>query len=438
MNAGDTGATLGAGDGRTGATSAGTAYVVLPGDIDDPATPSGGNAYDRQVITGLVRLGWQVRELAVPGSWPRPDPAERATLAAALDGVPDGAVVLLDGLVACGVPEVVGPAAARLRLAVLVHLPLRDETGLPPDLAARLDDLERRTLRAAPAIVATSAGTGRTLVRRHGLPAGRVHVVPPGVAAAPLASGTDGAASLLCVASVIPRKGHDVLVEALASVADRPWTCRCVGPVDRDPEYVDRLRRSAAAAGLADRVLFAGPRTGAELAADYAAADLLVLPSRAEPYGMVVTEALARGVPVLGSEVDGLPEAIGRAPDGAVPGLLVPPGDPAALATALRRWFDEPDLRQRLRAAARDRRADLPGWDVTAARLGEVLTALARQPGPPRQPRSAEDDPPPTGQDDPSPASQDDPSPAGQDDPSSASQGDPLEDRRSERSEGTA
>ncbi|MGX7675812.1 glycosyltransferase family 4 protein [Plantactinospora sp. DSM 117369] len=380
--------------------SAGTAYVVLPGDIDDPGTPSGGNHYDRQVITGLTGLGWQVRELAVPGSWPRPAEAERLALAAALAGVPDGAVVLLDGLVACGVPEVVGPAAVRLRLAVLVHLPLADETGLPPEVAARLDEWERRTLRAAPAVVATSAGTGRRLVERHGLPAARVHIVPPGVAAAPLAPGTDGAASLLCVASVIPRKGHDVLVEALAAMPDRPWTCRCVGPVDRDPDHVDRLRRTAGAAGLADRIRFVGPRTGTELAADYAAADLLVLASRAEPYGMVVTEALARGIPVLGSAVDGLPEAVGRTPDGAVPGLLVPPGDPAALAGALRRWFDEPELRHRLRAAARDRRADLPGWEVTAARLGGVLHALARQPGPPRRPAPAGDDPsPPAGDD---------------------------------------
>ncbi|MEQ4305063.1 glycosyltransferase family 4 protein [Plantactinospora sp. B6F1] len=360
---------------------AGTAYVVLPGDIDDPGTPSGGNRYDRRVVTGLRGLGWQVRELPVPGSWPRPAEAERIALAAALAGVPDGAVVLLDGLVACGVPEVVGPAAGRLRLAVLVHLPLGDETGLPPEVAARLDDLERQTLRAVPVIVATSAGTGRALVERHGLPAARVHVVPPGVAAAPLAEGTDGATGLLSVASVIPRKGHDVLVEALATIPDRAWTCRCVGPVDRDRGHVDRVRRLAEAAGLTDRVRFLGPRTGAELAADYATADLLVLASRAEPYGMVVTEALARGIPVLGSAVDGLPEAIGRTPDGIVPGLLVPPGDPAALAGALRRWFDEPDLRHRLRTAARQRRADLPGWEVTAARLGEVLAALARSAG---------------------------------------------------------
>ncbi|WP_203861419.1 glycosyltransferase family 4 protein [Plantactinospora mayteni] len=386
--------------------SAGVAYVVLPGDIDDPGAPSGGNHYDRQVVTGLTRLGWRVRELAVPGSWPRPAEAERTALAAALAGVPDGAVVLLDGLVACGVPEVVGPAAGRLRVAVLVHLPLGDETGLPPEVAARLDDRERQTLRAAPVTVATSAGTGRRLVERHGLPAARVHVVPPGVAAAPLAPGTDGAASLLCVASVIPRKGHDVLVEALATIPDRPWTCRCVGPVDRDPGHLDRLRHTVEAAGLADRVRFVGPRTGSGLAAEYAAADLLVLPSRAEPYGMVVTEALARGVPVLGSAVDGLPEAVGRTPDGVVPGLLVPPGDPTALAGALRRWFAEPGLRHRLRAAARDRRADLPGWDVTAARLGEVLTALAGQPGPARQPPPAGDglttlagQPPPAGDD---------------------------------------
>ncbi|MFY1687365.1 glycosyltransferase family 4 protein [Plantactinospora sp. WMMB782] len=363
------------------APDAGTVDVVLPGDIDDPGAPSGGNHYDRQVVAGLGRLGWRVRELAVPGSWPEPSDAERAALAAALDGVPDGGVVLLDGLVACGVPEVVGPAAERLRPAVLVHLPLGDETGRPTEVAARLDERERRTLLAAPAVVATSAGTGRGLVRRHGLPPARVHVVPPGVAAAPLAPGTDGASGLLCVASVIPRKGQDVLVEALAAIPDRSWRCRFVGPVDRDPEYLDGLHRTVGAAGLTDRIRFTGPRGGTELAAEYAAADLLVLPSRAEPYGMVVTEALARGVPVLGSAVDGLPEAIGRTPDGVVPGLLVPPGDPAALAGALRRWFDEPELRHRLRAAARDRRAGLPGWDVTAARLAEVLAGLARRGG---------------------------------------------------------
>ncbi|WP_422773621.1 glycosyltransferase family 4 protein [Plantactinospora sp. WMMC1484] len=355
-------------------------YVVLPGDIDDPDAPSGGNAYDRRVCTGLTALGWQVRELAVPGRWPRPEEAGRMALADALAGVPDGAVVLLDGLVGCGVPEVVAPAAGRLRVAVLVHLPLRDETGLPAELADRLDNLERRTLRAAGAVVATSAGTGRRLAQRHGLPPGRVHVVPPGVAPAPPAPGTDGATGLLCVASVTPRKGHDVLVQALTTLADRPWSCRCVGPAARDSAWVDGLRRSVEAAGLAGRVRFLGPRGGADLAAEYAAADLLVLASRSEPYGMVVTEALARGIPVLASAVDGIPEAVGRAPDGGPPGLLVPPGDPAMLAGALRRWFDEPDLRQRLRTAAARRRTGLPGWDVTAAGLAEVLTRLAGHP----------------------------------------------------------
>ena len=103
---------------------------------------------------------------------------------------------------------------------------------------------------------------------------------------------------------------------------------------------------------------FTGPRTGADLAAAYAAADVLVLASRGETYGMVVTEALARGLPVIATAVGGLPEALGRGPGGDLPGLLVPPDDPAALAAALRRWLGEPDLRQRLRQSAAERRDD--------------------------------------------------------------------------------
>ncbi|MFJ4624031.1 glycosyltransferase family 4 protein [Streptomyces sp. NPDC088812] len=357
-------------------------HFVMPGGVDDPANPSGGNAYDRRVCLDLPGFGWQVHKHLVTGEWPRPRAAARAELARTLAGLPDGTVVLMDGLVACGVPDVVVPEAQRLRLAVLVHLPLGDERGLAPEVAAELDAGEREVLRAVPAVIATSEWAVRRLVSHHGLAPQTVHVAAPGADIAPLVSGTDGVSRLLCVASVTPRKGQHRLVEALAAVTDLPWSCVCVGGLGQDPAYVARLRALIERYGLQDRLELAGPKTGAALDAAYAGADLMVLTSYAETYGMAVTEALARGIPVLATDVGGLPEAVGRAPDGGVPGILVPPEDPAALAAELRGWFGEADVRRRLKAAARGRRAALNGWASTAQSLAGVL---GRLPGEPRR-----------------------------------------------------
>ncbi|WP_019073016.1 glycosyltransferase family 4 protein [Streptomyces hokutonensis] len=353
-----------------------TVHFVMPGGVDDPAAPSGGNAYDRRVSLDLPGFGWQVHKHAVDGEWPRPGAAARAELARVLRELPDGAAVLLDGLVACGVPEIVVPEADRLGLAVLVHLPLGDETGLEAAVAAELDAKERTVLRAVSAVIGTSDWAVRRLVSHHGLAPERVHVATPGADIAPLASGTDGVSRLLCVAAVTPRKGQHRLIEALAAAADLPWTCTCVGGLGTDPEYVDHLRGLIRQYGLQDRLHLAGPQAGAQLDASYASADLMVLMSYAETYGMAVTEALARGIPVLATDVGGLPEAVGRAPDGGVPGILVPPEDPAALAAELRGWFGEADVRRRLKAAARGRRAALDGWATTARSLAGVLTRL--------------------------------------------------------------
>ncbi|SEQ15899.1 Glycosyl transferases group 1 [Streptomyces sp. yr375] len=355
-------------------------HFVMPGGVDDPANPSGGNAYDRRLCLDLPGFGWQVHKHLVSGSWPRPEAAARADLARTLREFPDGTVVLLDGLVACGVPEIIAPEAERLRLVVLVHLPLGDERGIAPEVAAELDAKERAVLRAVPAVVATSDWAVRRLVSHHGLAPERVHVAAPGADIAPLASGTDGVSRLLCVAAVTPRKGQHRLVEALAAAKDLPWSCVCVGGLGQDPEYVAHLRGLIAKHGLEDRLELAGPKAGAQLDAAYAAADLMVLTSYAETYGMAVTEALARGIPVLATDVGGLPEAVGRAPDGGVPGILVPPEDPAALAAELRGWFGEADVRRRLKAAARGRRAALNGWATTAQRLAGVLGRLPREP----------------------------------------------------------
>ncbi|WP_018540913.1 glycosyltransferase [Streptomyces sp. MspMP-M5] len=182
------------------------------------------------------------------------------------------------------------------------------------------------------------------------------------------------------MASVTPRKGHRRLVDALATVTDAPWRCTFVGGTDPDPQCARQLRERIGELGLTDRVRPAGPRTGAALAARYAAADLVLLASSAETYGMVLTEALARAIPVLATAVGGVPEAVGWTPDGSVPGLLVPPGESAALAGALRTWFGDPVLRRRLAAAARARRAMLEGWETTSHSLAGALERLRTAP----------------------------------------------------------
>jgi glycosyltransferase involved in cell wall biosynthesis len=326
------------------ATAVTEVHVILPEGIDDPTRPSGGNTYDRRLCDELAALGRPVRK-HVALDLPRQ-----------LARIPDGSTVLFDGLIASPAPEALVPEAHRLRQVVLVHMPFEDER-------------EREVLEAAAAVITTSEWARRRLEELYGL--SEVHVAEPGVDAADLAPGSADGGALLCVAAVTRGKGHDVLLGGLATVTDFSWRCACVGSVDRAPAFADHVQRRALAGGLRDRVHFAGPRTGGALDSAYAAADLLVLASHGETYGMVVTEALARGVPVLATDVGGVPEALGHG------GLLVPPGDPEALGAALRLWLEDGDLRARLRRAARERRETLLGWEHTAAAVADVLMPAA-------------------------------------------------------------
>jgi glycosyltransferase involved in cell wall biosynthesis len=347
-------------------------HVVVPDGVDDPARPSGGNTYDRRVCQGLAAIGSPVQVHAAAGSWPQPDAAAYAALADGVCRIPDGAVVLLDGLVASTAPHVLVPEAGRLRLVALVHMPLGHGTA-----DAEIRRREGAFLSAAAAVVTTSGWARQALVELYSLPPDRVHVAEPGVDAAELAPGTSTAGALLCVAAVTPGKGHDVLLDALATMTDLHWDCQCVGSLDRDPAFAGSLRRRLSERGLGSRVSFPGPRTDEELHRSYAGADLLVLASRGETYGMVVTEALARGLPVVAADVGGVPEALGRGSDGTRPGRLVPPGDPVALGAALRAWLGDRDLRRAWRRAARERRASLPRWSATTSIVAGVLQGAA-------------------------------------------------------------
>jgi glycosyltransferase involved in cell wall biosynthesis len=338
-------------------------HMVVPAGIDDPARPSGGNTYDRRVRAGLGAAGWRVHVHEAPG--PR-------QLAESLSRIPDGSVVLVDGLVASPAPEVLVPESRRLRLVALVHMPLGGN-GADEDVRRREGDV----LSAVASVVTTSVWARREVLRLYRLPGDGVYVAEPGVEAAGLSAGTRAGGELLSVAAVIPGKGHDVLLAALAAVAGHRWRCVCVGSLDRDPSFVATVRRRADDGGLDGRLHFSGTQAEDELARSYGAADLLVLASRSETYGMVVTEALAHGIPVVAADVGGVPEALGFGADGTRPGVLVPPDDPAALGDALRAWLEDADLRGQLRRAARERRESLTDWETTTAAVADVLARAA-------------------------------------------------------------
>ena len=346
-------------------------HLLVPDGFDLASRPSGGNLYDRRLAQGLAETGWSVRVWPVAGTWQPVGSASAGFLTDILAAIPDAAVVLVDGLVASRAGSELLPHSLRLRVVVLVHQPTPDADRAADDCAV---------LDAARAVVTTSEWTRGRLVEHHGVPPSRVSVAVPGVDRAPLAPASSSGQRLLCVAAVTREKGYDVLLAALGSMVDLPWRCTCVGPLDRDVELVDELGVSPEGTLEAPArmpVTFTGIRVGAALDAAYAAADLLVLPSRAETYGMVVTEALARGVPVVATAVGGVAEALGGGTEHGQAGALVPPDDAKALASALRSWLGDGDLRRRWRAAARERRATLPRWSDTARRVAQVLCEAA-------------------------------------------------------------
>jgi glycosyltransferase involved in cell wall biosynthesis len=356
-------------------------HVVAPEGFDDPGWPTGGNIYDRRACAGLAGAGWDVLVTTVSGAWPAPGPGARADLARVVSAIPDGETVLIDGLIASPAAAQLLPHIGRTRMTVLLHMPLA--TVLDTHLDASAQRSERVVLRAATGVVVTSEWTRQQVLTRYAIPAHRVYVARPGVdqVAAP-ARPVRG--HLICVGVLGPHKGQDVLVEALAGLAERDWHCVLAGAPDRDPDFVEELQTRITRLGYGHRVRLAGVLTGAALSHAYTTADLLVAPSRSETYGMAVTEALAHGLPVVAAAVGGLPEALGCTADGTRPGQLVPPGDPAALAAALGDWLGDERHRHRLRAAARQRRSSLRGWEQTTQEIANALTAHGcRKPGPP-------------------------------------------------------
>ncbi len=333
---------------------------VIPGDIN---LATGGYAYDRQVLARLGTQGIAASHVALPGGYPTPTGGDIAASELALMALPDDTVLLIDGLAYGAMP---GEMIKRIKqpIVALVHHPLCLEAGLTPQRAARLKDLETEALALAKRIVVTSSMTARTLVSDFGVEAGNIAVAEPGTVRVPRAIGSGAPLRLLAVGSVVPRKAYTILAEALRGI-DGAWHLDIVGAA-RDEAETKRLTAALAAAGadgkpLSTHVTLHGGVDDESLAAFYARADLFVMPSLYEGYGMVLAEAMAYGLAIVCTTGGAAAETV---PDTAA--LKVDPGNALALRTALARAMADAPLRKRLAGASWTAGQKLPSWDDTA------------------------------------------------------------------------
>src|SRR5206468_944799 len=312
----------------------------------------------RRIVAGLRALGWSVETRELDASFPRPTPLALAGATRVLAALPDRAMVVIDGLALGAMPDQIEHESSRLCIIALVHLPLAAEVGLDADAAAHVHRSEQRALTSSAMVVVTGRAT-MAAVERYGVERARIALVEPGTDAAPIGHGSvDRSLQLLCVATVNRGKGHDILFRALSPVARPAWRLTCAGSLTRDPVTVERLRLQLRSGDLEKRVTLTGEVDAVTLNALYDGADLFVLPTLHETYGMAVAEALARGVPIVSTTTGAIAELVG---DDA--GILVDPGDERAFARALAGVMIDPVQRMRLAEGARRARARLPAWE---------------------------------------------------------------------------
>ncbi len=338
--------------------------LVAPGPIE---TLTGGFIYDRRVAEGMRRAGRLAGVTCLSGAYPFPDQCDFESDAERVAGLdPDGPLVI-DGLALTALAPHLPEDAAGRPLIALIHHPHCDETGLSPEEVRTSFAAERAALARVRGCIVTSPATARRMAD-FGLSRDMLRVVVPGLDPAapapdepPEPPCADTPVRLLCVASLSPRKGQDILIEALRALADLDWRLDLVGGA-RDPDFARRLEALATGPDLAGRVRFLGEVASAGLTAHYRRADIFVLPSHHEGYGMALAEAMAEGLAVISTRAGAIPETV---PGGA--GELVPPGDGEALAACLRRLITDAEARGRMGAAARAAAARLPSWERTAA-----------------------------------------------------------------------
>lgn len=347
--------------------------VVVPGPL---VTRTGGSIYDRRIVEGLRARRWTVPVIELdPVAHPLAPPIYTAP--PRFSEIPDQTVVLIDGLVFGTMPHIIQHEASRLRFVPIIHMPLANTPGLTPGEGAWLSSLERRAMQHARHIVITGNRSKSAVQELAGWTDDRrVTRIPPG---ADRPDESDWARPestrlwLLCVANLTPGKGHEILLKALADLTDIDWTLACAGSESRDPQTASRLRQLADDLGIASRVLWRGELGDTALGDAFATADLFVLATRGETYGMAVAEAIAHGLPVISTRTGEIPSIVGDA------GLLAEPGDAAGFAALVKQAVSDGALRQTLRERARQAADRLPTWDQAVAAMEVVLTKVAER-----------------------------------------------------------
>ncbi len=340
------------------------AAFVIPGDI---TLPTGGYGYDRRVLALLAAHGVACTHVALPGSYPAPTPEDLAETERILAALPDDTVLLIDGLAFGAMPgDVVG--RIKQKIVALVHHPLCLEAGLAPMRARYLKQTETMALVFAQQVVVTSAMTGRILTADFGVPDAKIAVAEPGTDRAARATGSGGEyAALLAVGSIVPRKGYDMLMHALAPYAHLPWSLQIVGAA-RDAAAMAAFEAAQDAHRLGDRVTTLGAVSDGDLGRLYAAADIFVMPSHFEGYGMVLAEALARGLPIVCTTGGAAAET---SPDAAA--VKVKPGDAIGFGAGVARLIEDRDVRRNMSDAAWAAGQKLPSWDDTTRAIAAVI-----------------------------------------------------------------
>ncbi len=342
----------------------------MPGSLD---TPTGGYTYDRRIIAELPAFGWQVDVIDLGEGFPRPSAATLAEARSRLLAAPQGQPIVVDGLAFGVMAEAAAELARAHPLIALVHHPLALETGVSPAEAESLRRGERAALACASGVIVTSPATARLVSADYAVAPARISTVVPGTDRRPPARGsTDGPVSLLAVGAVVPRKGYDLLITALPALSDLPWRLTIAGDCSRDAAATAALVETIRRLGLGERVALLGAVSDDQLVAVYDAADLFVLASRFEGYGMALAAAVAHGLPVVATTAGAIPETVP-----ADAGILVPADDAAALTAALRQVIANPQERARRAAAARV--AAFPTWREQAALFARALDVCAEQ-----------------------------------------------------------